>query len=133
MLKGVKSIYNYVSPRQRLLKKIKIWWDNSDQDNDALKTLLDNNTTIDGYTFVATSGHTASIIAKKGWQSIIIMDCRAPEKPDEFREKFVKKLNELTGGKKRKTRRNKKSKKSRKSKSRKSKSRKSKSRNNYKK
>jgi len=118
------SIYNYISPRKRLLKKIKIWWDNSDQDNDALKTLLDNNTTIDGYTFVATSGHTASIIAnKKGWQSINIMDCGTPDSPDEFRKNFVEKLNELTGGKKRKTRRNKKS----------NKSRKSKSRNNYKK
>jgi len=114
--------------KERILKEIKTWWDSSSQDDKALNTLLDDNTTIDGYTFVVTSGHKASIIANKGGESITIMDCGQPETFDEFRENFIKKLNELTGGKKRKTRRNKKSKKSRKSKSRKSKSR-----NNYKK
>ena len=118
------SIYNFLSPKQRLLKKIKIWWDSSTQDDEAFNKLFENTTTIDGYTFHQIStGQRAHINANKGGKSITIMDCDAPDTPDECRKIFVKKLNELTGGKKRKTRRNKKSKKSRKSKSR----------NNYKK
>jgi hypothetical protein len=117
----LKSI-NPVSPKQRLLKKIKTWWDTTDQDNDALDTLFEN-TTIDGYTFALLSGHKAYINAKKEGESITIMDCDSPDTRDQLTANFTKKLNELTGGKKRKTRRNKKSKKSRKSKSR----------NNYKK
>ena len=101
--------------KNTIRQSVKTWWNKSSKDDAAVDELLNKTTSINGYTFLVTSGHRAFVNAIKNGFEISIIDCYAPDTLREFKDTLIQKLNEMDGGRrKRKTLSKKKSIKSRK-------------------
>tara|TARA_B110000091_G_scaffold129023_1_gene138587 strand:+ start:93 stop:485 length:393 start_codon:yes stop_codon:yes gene_type:complete len=112
---------------------VKQWWNKNKLSTDPKKKkeffteiVEPTGTKVGDYTLFVPSGGTAYVIAIKDDISLTIFNFGQPDNPTQFRKCLESNLNSseesLSGGGKRKTRRNRKSNKSRKGKSRKGKS-----------
>jgi hypothetical protein len=102
-LDEIKPMISEYELKNTIRQSVKAWWNDSSKDYAAVDELL-NTTNINGYTFIVTSGHRAFVNAIKNGSEISIIDCGAPDTPNEFKDTLIQKLNEMDGGrKKRKT------------------------------
>jgi hypothetical protein len=90
------------SIEENILKSVKEWWNTTSKTDADIDTLINNKTTIDGYTFNVSSGHQANIFAKKNNASIHIISAGYPDSREEFNGEVMRQLNRKKGGKKRK-------------------------------
>jgi hypothetical protein len=82
---------------EQILHSVKEWWNTTRKTYDDIDILLNDKTTINGYTFHASSGHHANIFAKKNNESIHILSAGQPDSPTEFKEEVIRQLVLFTG------------------------------------
>jgi len=82
---------------ETILQSIKKWWNTTRKTYDDIDILLNDKTTIDGYTFRVASGPQANIFARKNNESIHILHAGQPDTPTEFKEEIIRQLVLYTG------------------------------------
>ena len=82
---------------ETILQSVKKWWNTTRKTYDDIDTLLNDKTTIDGYTFQVASGHQANIFARKNNESIHILSAGYPETPTDFKDEVIRQLELYTG------------------------------------
>lgn len=108
--KDPKQKTKSITIEEQILNSVKDWWNNTSKTYDDIDLLINNKTTIDGYTFHVASGHQANIFAKKNGESIHIISAGQPESQKDFNDEVIRQLNRKNGGKKKRKNKSKKQK-----------------------
>ena len=106
--KDPKQKTKSITIEEQILNSVKDWWNNTSKTYDDIDLLINNKTTIDGYTFHVASGHQANIFAKKNGESIHIISAGQPESREDFNDEVMRQLNRKNGGKKKRKNKSKK-------------------------